>query len=340
MKEEYRGVWVFIEQEDAKLSKASLQLLGKGRELADALGVELTAILLGKDIAAQARELIYYGADRVLLGDAAVLEKYRTQPYTDVIVDQVWQHKPEILLFSATSLGRDLAPRIARQLSTGCTADCIGLSIDIERRLLVQTKPAFGDKLVATIVTPDHRPQMATVRPGVMDALPRDSTRMGEVVPILINIEEEDIITKVLKTVKQSREGIPLEEAEVIVSGGRGLGGAEGFRMLEELALLLGGAIGASGSAVDAGWISTDHKIGQTGKTVRPKLYFACGISGAIQHLVGMQDSKVICAINKDPRAPIFSILDYGIVGDVYQVVPLLIEELKYMKETRHASEV
>ena len=340
MKEEYRGVWVFIEQQHAELSQASLQLLGKGRELADALGVELTAILLGKDIAAQARELIYYGADRVLSGDATVLENYRTQPYTDVVVDQVWRYKPEILLFSATSLGRDLAPRIARQLSTGCTADCIGLSIDLEKRLLVQTKPAFGDKLVATIVTPDHRPQMATVRPGVMEALPRDSTRVGEIMPILITIQEKDIITKVVKIVEQPREGISIEEAEVIVSGGRGLGGAEGFKILEEVALLLGGAIGASGGAVDAGWISADHKIGQTGKTVKPKLYFACGISGATQHLVGMQQSKVICAINKDPKAPIFSISDYGIVGDAYQVILLLIEELKYLKETRHASEL
>jgi len=333
---ENRGVWIFAEQRDAELSKASLQLLGAGRELADILGVELTAILLGDNVADQAIELVYHGADRVLLGDAPVLKDYRTQPYTEVIVDQISKYRPEILLAAATSIGRDLVPRVARRLSTGCCADCTGLSIDTERRLLVQEKPAFGDNLVATMVTPDRRPQIATVRPGVMKSLSRDNTRKGEVVPVQVDIEEENVLTRILKTVEESRKGVPLEEADVIVSGGRGLGGSEGFKMLEELAKLLGGVTGATSIAVDAGWVPPDLKIGQTGKTVRPGLYFACGISGAIQHLVGMQESKVICAINKDPKAPIFNISDYGIVGDVYQVIPMLIKELECLNKAVH----
>ncbi len=330
--DEYRGVWVFSEQREGQLSKPSLQLLGKGRELADTLGVELTAILLGENIASQATELIYHGADKVLLGDSPVLKNYRTDPYTTVIVDQVLKYKPEVLVVAATSIGHDLAPRIARRLSTGCTADCTGLSIDTEMRLLVQTRPAFGGNILATIVTPEHRPQMATVRPGVMEALQRDSARKGEIIPIPVDIEEEDIITKVLKIAKEPRKGIPLDEAEIIVSGGRGLGRPEGFKMLEELAQLLGGAVGASRATVDAGWIAHNYQVGQTGKTVRPRLYFACGISGAIQHLAGMQESKVIIAINKDPKAEIFNVADYGIVGDVYKVVPMLTEEIQKLR--------
>jgi electron transfer flavoprotein alpha subunit len=326
---DYRGVMVFAEQREGQLIKVALELLGKGRELANTLGVKLTAVLLGKDIGNLAPDLIAAGADKVLCADAPVLEHYRTGPYAKVIADTVRREKPEILIIGATTIGRDLAPRIAKRLETGCTADCTALDIDEKERLLVQTRPAFGGNLMASIICPNHRPQMATVRPGVMKPSVKDTNRKGEIAKIPVAIKEEEVDTKVLKHVQEKKRKVNLEEAEVIVAGGRGLGAAEDFKLLEGLCEIMKAELGASRDVVDRGWIDHDHQVGQTGKTVRPNLYVACGISGAVQHIAGMRESKVIVAINSDPNAPIFKIADYGIVGDLHEVVPALLDELK-----------
>jgi electron transfer flavoprotein alpha subunit len=331
--DQYRGVWVFAEQRDGELRNVSLELLGKGRELADTLGVELTAILLGKNMDEKCQELISYGADSVIFGDDPRLKRYQTSVYTDIITDQIRKYEPEIIIMGATYLGRDLAPRIARRIGTGLTADCTDLEIDRKLRLLVQTRPAFGGNVIASIITPNHRPQMATIRPRVMQPLERDTSRKGKIIRVPVNIEDEDITVKILKIVKESRKRINLEEADIIVSGGRGIGTPEKFKVLEALAEVLGAEVGASRDVVDAGWIPSSHQVGQTGKTVRPKLYIACGISGAVQHIAGMKDSETIVAINTDPKAPIFEIADYGMVADLHQVVPLLTERLKQRKE-------
>ena len=326
--DEYRGVWVFAEQREGNLLNVAIELVGEGRKIADTLETELTAVLLGNKVDDLAEKLVKYGADKVLYADSELLEVYTTDGYTKVIYDMIDEIKPEIMLIGATNIGRDLGPRISARVHTGLTADCTRLDVDLENRRLMQTRPAFGGNLMATIICPDHRPQMSTVRPGVMEKAKYDENRTGEIIKFTPNLNSEDIKAKVVEVVKGGKAEVQLEEAKVIVSGGRGLGNTEGFKLIEDLAKKLGGVVGASRATVDAGWIEHGHQVGQTGKTVRPTLYVACGISGAIQHLAGMQDSKVIVAINKDADAPIFKIADYGIVGDVYEVLPELIEAL------------
>jgi electron transfer flavoprotein alpha subunit len=326
---DYKDVWVFTEQRDGKVRKVALELLGKGRELADDLGVKLVAVLLGYRVKDECQELIYHGADKVLLIDDPKLEHYQTNTYTDVLVQQVLKLKPEILIMGATFLGRDLAPRVARILGTGLTADCTGLEIDKTARLLLQTRPAFGGNVIATITTPSNRPQMATVRPRVMKELERDVSRKGEIITATAEIDPNTIILKIVDIVKENKKSVNLEEANIIVAGGRGVGSADNFKSIQDLAKTLGGEVGASRDVVDAGWITSVHQVGQTGKTVRPKLYFACGISGAVQHIAGMRDSETIVAINSDPQAPIFQCADYGIVGDLHQILPLLTKKLE-----------
>lgn len=327
--EDYRNVWVFAEQRAGMLTRVARQLVGKARELTDTLGAKAVAVLLGHNVDTLAQELIWCGADEVLVADHPLLERYRTDAYTKVFASLVQEKKPEIVLFGATHIGRDLAPRVAQRLHTGLTADCTGLDIDESERLLLQTRPAFGGNIMATIACPRHRPQMATVRPGVMRALPEDKTHTGEITRVEVDLAETDLMTKILEIVKEGKHTVDLEEAKVIVTGGRGLGGPDGFKLIEQLAALLGGAVGASRATVDAGWISHDHQVGQTGKTVHPELYIACGVSGAIQHQAGMKDAKYIIAINKDPSAPIFQIADFGVVGDLYKVIPALIKEIE-----------
>jgi electron transfer flavoprotein alpha subunit/NAD-dependent dihydropyrimidine dehydrogenase PreA subunit len=327
---QYRGLWVVAEHLHGALRRGTYELLGEGRRLAEDLGAELSAVLLGNEVEALARELIAHGADRVYLAQDPVLAHYRTGPYTDVLAGMINQHKPEVVLISATPQGRDLAPRVAARVSAGLTADCTGLDIDESERLLVQTRPAFGGNLMATIVCRQARPQMATVRPGVMKALDRDPARKGEVVNIPVHLDERGVPAKIVEVMQQESDGkVNLQDAQIIVSGGRGLGRPENFAIIRELAEALGAAVGASRAAVDAGWIPAYHQVGQTGRTVQPKLYIACGISGAVQHLAGMQSSDVIIAINKDPHAPIFNIATYGVVGDLFEIVPALTRKLK-----------
>ncbi|CAK7024810.1 electron transfer flavoprotein subunit alpha [Tissierella sp. P1] len=324
----YRGVWVFAEQRDGNLLNVAIELVGEGRKIADALEVPLTAVLLGNNIDGLAEKLVKYGADEVLYANHELLNVYTTDGYTKVIYDLIKERKPEIMLIGATNIGRDLGPRISARVHTGLTADCTKLDVDLENRRLMQTRPAFGGNLMATIICPDHRPQMSTVRPGVMEKAKYDENRKGNIVKFTPDLKDEDIRAKVKEVVKGGKAEVQLEESKIIVSGGRGLGNPEGFKLIEDLAKKLGGVVGASRATVDAGWIEHSHQVGQTGKTVRPSLYVACGISGAIQHLAGMQESKVIVAINKDADAPIFKVADYGIVGDVYEVLPELIEAL------------
>lgn len=306
----YKNVWIFAEQREGKIAPVVIELLGEGRKLAKEVDAELCAILLGKDVDGLAKELITFGADKVYVADDALLEKYTTDAYTKVIKDAIDEIKPEIMLFGATHIGRDLAPRIASRVGTGLTADCTKLEIDPEDKKIKQTRPAFGGNIMATIICPNHRPQMSTVRPGVMDKAEKDETRTGEVIALDYKITQDDIRTTVLETVKTKKDLVSLTDANVIVSGGLGLGGPEGFEMLKKLADKLGGVVGSSRAAVDAGWIDHSHQVGQTGTTVKPNLYIACGISGAIQHLAGMQSSDFIIAINKNPAAPILEIAD------------------------------
>ncbi|MEM3676858.1 MAG: electron transfer flavoprotein subunit alpha [Candidatus Bathyarchaeia archaeon] len=329
----YRGVMVFAEQREGRVAPVVYELIGKGRELAGKLGEPLYAVLLGSNIRGEAENLLRYGLDKVYVYDHSSLGRFRDDPYTQLIAELVEEVKPSIILIGATSIGRSLAPRLASRLKTGLTADCTGLDVD-EKGNLIQTRPAFGGNIMATIITPNHRPQMATVRYKVMaEAEPVENPK-GEIEERTVNPEGLIDRTEVISFQREEGE-VSITEADVIVSGGRGLGGPEGFKLLEELARLLGGAVGASRSAVDEGWISYSHQIGLSGRTVRPKLYIACGISGSVQHLAGMQTSEVIVAINKDPNAPIFKISTYGIVGDLYEVVPELIRRIK---ENRRAS--
>lgn len=324
----YKNVWVFAEQRDGVITPVVIELLGEGRKLADEVGVKLCAILLGKDVDYMAKELVDYGADIVYTADDVLLENFTTDAYTKVISDAINELKPEIVLYGATHIGRDLAPRIASRVNTGLTADCTKLEIDKEDKKLKQTRPAFGGNIMATIICPNNRPQMSTVRPGVMEKAEKNNSKSGKIVPLLFNLTKDDIRVEVVETVKIKKDLVSLTDANIIVSGGLGIGGPEGFEMLKELADKLDGVVGASRAAVDAGWIDHSHQIGQTGTTVKPNLYIACGISGAIQHLAGMQSSDFIIAINKNETAPIFDIADYGIVGDVREIVPLLIEKL------------
>ena len=325
---QYKDIWVFAEQRQGKITPVVIELLGEGRKLADTKGIKLNAILLGKDVDGLAEELIAYGAETVYVADDPLLENFTTDGYTKVIVDAVNEIKPEIVLIGATNIGRDLAPRIASRLNTGLTADCTKLEIDPEDGKIKQTRPAFGGNIMATIICPDARPQMSTVRPGVMDKAVRNDDNKGNIVPLKYDIKESDIRTKIIEIVKHAVEKVSLTDANIIVSGGLGLQNADGFKLIEELADKLGGVVGSSRAAVDAGWIDKSHQVGQTGTTVKPNLYIACGISGAIQHLAGMKESSIIVAINKDPDAPIFSVADYGIVGDLYKVIPEIISEI------------
>lgn len=324
----YKNVWVFAEQRDGAITPVVIELLGEGRKLADEIGVNLCAILLGKNVDSMAKELVAYGADTVYTADDELLEKFTTDAYTKVITDAINEFKPEIVLYGATHIGRDLAPRIASRVSTGLTADCTKLEIDPDDKKLKQTRPAFGGNIMATIICPNTRPQMSTVRPGVMEKAEKNDSRDGKIVPISFNLSKDDIRVEVIKTVKTKKDLVSLTDANIIVSGGLGMGSPEGFEMLKQLADKLGGVVGASRAAVDAGWIDHSHQVGQTGTTVKPNLYIACGISGAIQHLAGMQNSDFIIAINKNETAPILDIADYGIVGDVKEIVPLLTEKL------------
>lgn len=330
--QEYNGLWVFVEQGDRKPAQVSLELLGKGRNLADKLGVAVTAILIGQSVSEMAEELIFYGADRVIIADDPIAKDYRTEIYTDIIFEQVLKEKPEILLIGATCIGRDLAPRLSARLNTGCTSDCTELDIDKEMRLIVATKPFFGRDLMADIICPFHRPQMVTVRAGVMELKDKDRKREGGLIYIDVNLKKEDTKVKVLETIRSVSDNISLEEADKVVAAGMGVGNKEGFEMVKELAKLLGAQVGATSLPVDEGWISDDKKIGQTGKTIRPKLYIGCGVSGAIQHSAGMINSELIIAINTNPKADIFNFADYGIIGDVNQIVPALIKELRTVK--------
>ena len=331
-KADFNGVWVFAEQREGQLQKVSLELLGEGRKIADKLGSKLTALLIGNKVQNLVEDLSRHGADEVLVVDAPELEHYTTDGYTKAICELANAKKPNIIFIGATFIGRDLGPRVAARLETGLTADCTSLDVDVESGDLLATRPAFGGNLMATIVCPDHRPQMATVRPGVFEKLP-----LGENDATVENVEikfnSNDIRTKIVEIIKEHKDIFDISEANVLVAGGRGIGSEENFKMLKELAEVMNGSIAASRAAVEKGWVDKDYQVGQTGKTVRPNIYVACGISGAIQHAAGMQDSDMIIAINKDANAPIMKIADYAIVGDVNKVVPEFIAQLKAMKE-------
>ncbi len=330
--EGHEGIMVFGEVRNKKLSNVALELISKARELANQIKTSVITVILGEKIEDLAGDAVAYGSDKVILADDPVLKEYRCDSYAKVMTDVINKEKPEIVLLGATSIGRALAARIAVRINTGLTADCTGLDFDMERRILLQTRPAFGGNLMATIECPYRRPQMSTVRPKVMKIGKKDEKRKGEIIKYKAGINEADIRTKILKIVNQSQGEINLEEAEIIVSGGRGIHKPENFSLIKELAETLGAAVGASRATVDAGWIEAHHQVGQTGKTVAPKLYIACGISGAIQHLAGMQTSDIIIAINKDSDAPIFNVATYGIVGDLFEVIPALIKEIKKVK--------
>jgi electron transfer flavoprotein alpha subunit len=347
----YKNVWVYAEQRSGKLMNVTLELIGEGRRLSRDIGgdAKIYAVLVGDGIGELAQDCFEYGADGVILLESPFLKQYTTDGYTKVFYDAVNEYKPEVVIFGATHIGRDLAPRIAARLNTGLTADCTRLDIKISSyieyamnnttleiadldpndpgRGLKQTRPAFGGNLMATIVCPRTRPQMATVRPGVMTKRERQPGAKGEIIHAKADLAESDIRTKVLEVVKLAREIVSLTDADIICSGGRGLGDPSGFKLIKQFADKVGGVVGSSRAAVDAGWIDHSHQVGQTGTTVKPKIYFACGISGAIQHLAGMQNSDIIVAINKDSDAPIFEVADFGIPGDLYKVIPQIIEE-------------
>jgi electron transfer flavoprotein alpha subunit/NAD-dependent dihydropyrimidine dehydrogenase PreA subunit len=334
----FKGIYVFIEQDNQTVSKVSLELLGKARGLANEyskLGKNqlVTAILIGYELDGLADQLIDYGADHVIIVEDEPFRMYRTDIYTKAIVQIAREKKPEILLFGATPQGRDVAPRVANRLRTGLTADCTALEICAEEGILLQTRPAFGGNIMATIVCPHNRPQMATVRPGVMKQYPKEPQRTGTKEVMTIDLDEKDFIIRVLDIIALTKKNVKLEDARIIVAGGHGVNNPQGFKILEALAAELGAEVGASRAAVDAGWIGQDHQIGQTGKTVRPDLYIACGISGAIQHLAGMSQSKHIIAINTDRKAPIVSASDVTFIGDLFQVVPRLREKIRDYKE-------
>ncbi|MCK9594190.1 MAG: electron transfer flavoprotein subunit alpha [Candidatus Omnitrophica bacterium] len=325
----YKGVWVFAEQKKGKVQSVSFELVGKARELAQKLNTSVSAVLLGSNVEMGAQELIAGGADNVYLVDSPELANFLDEPYTNVLVKLIQKYKPEIVLSGATIIGRSLMSRIAIKIDAGLTADCTGLDIDPDRKLLLQTRPAFGGNIMATIISPNHRPQMSTVRHKVFVQPALEKQRKGKVIKESFPISEFSSRTSLIDVIEEVENLVNLSEADIIVSGGRALGGPDNFQMLRDLAQVLGAAVGSSRAAVDAGWIPYSHQVGQTGRTVAPKLYFACGISGQIQHLVGMQSSKVIIAINKDPDAPIFKVATYGIVGDIFEIVPALTKKFK-----------
>jgi electron transfer flavoprotein alpha subunit len=326
----YKGIWVFAELREGIIASVTLELLGAGKRLSADTENSLCAVLIGAE-ESRAEELIKWGADRVYLCKGPSLENFNDEVYSEILANLIEEHKPAIVLAGATAIGRSFIPRVAARLRTGLTADCTSLEIDKETKNLVQIRPAFGGNIMASIICADYRPQMATVRPRVMKRGEYDEDRTGEI--ISVDPGSPDSRTKVLKSIKETSElSVNLHEADVIVAGGRGVGDAKGFEMLKELAAVLGGSVGASRAVVDEGWIPYSHQVGQTGKTVSPKVYIACGISGAVQHLVGMQSSDIIIAINKNPEAPIFNVASYGIVGDLKEIIPLLIKRIKEEK--------
>ena len=329
MTDQYKDVFVFVQQVDGDIVNVSYELIGKGKELAAARNAQAVAVLLGSNVKGLCANLARYGADRIILVDDPALATYMTEPYTRALAAVVNHYKPEIMLYGATAIGRDLAPRVSARVHTGLTADCTGLAIQEETNNLLMTRPAFGGNIMATIVCKEFRPQMATVRPGVMQ---RITPIEGATCPIdaftVENLSQGKNV-EILEVIKKISEKMDIQDAKVLVAGGRGMGAPENFVILEALAEALGGSVASSRASVDAGWVEKDLQVGQTGKTVRPNLYIACGISGAIQHLAGMEESDVIIAINKDATAPIFDVADFGIVGDVHKVVPLLTERIK-----------
>jgi electron transfer flavoprotein alpha subunit len=326
--ESYKGVWVVAEHQNGELHSVSFELLGAGRRLADKLKVELAAVLIGYQLQEGAKKLIGHGADRVYLAEHPELVHFNDESYAKVLTELIKEKKPEILLAGATAMGRSFIPRVAVAVETGLTADCTGLDIG-DDGLLYQTRPAFGGNVMATILCPRRRPQMATVRPRVMKKVDFDKERQGVVEPFAPSPDALNSRVKVLETVTQDQDTVRITEADVIITGGRGLQKAVNFKIIEEVALLLNGAVGATRSVVDEGWLPHSHQVGQTGKTVSPKLYMACGVSGAIQHVVGMQGSEIIVAVNKDPSAPIFDVVNYGVVADLFEFVPALVKKIK-----------
>lgn len=338
--EQYKGVYIFAQQVDNAISPIAFELLGKAKELAKDLETEVTAVLLGYNVKGLADSLAEYGADNVVVVDSPVLETYRTEPYTQALTAVINEYKPEIMLVGATAIGRDLGPRVSARVGTGLTADCTVLEIgdfplnplpnrEQKHNQLLMTRPAFGGNTIATIACPDNRPQMATVRPGVMQKIDKIDGAKANVIEFNPALEENNCYVEILDVVKEIKNTVDIQEAKILVSGGRGVGSKENFKLLEDLADVLGGTVSCSRAAVDNGWLDKDLQVGQTGKTVRPNVYFAIGISGAIQHTSGMEESDIIIAINKDASAPIFDVADYGIVGDLNKIVPMLTEALK-----------
>jgi len=326
---DYKGIWVFIEQKKGKVQTVAYELLGKAQELSKKLNSQVSAVFIGNDLEDQLDELVWHGADNIYLVEAPELANFQDEPYTSILVRLIQKYKPEILLCGATSIGRSLISRVAVNIKAGLTADCTGLDIDDKQKILLQTRPAFGGNIMATIISPNYRPQMATVRHKVMQPMVPDKRRKGKIIKEKFDVSLYSSRTKLLDIVEEVESLVNLAEADIIVSGGRGMGGPENFKLLEELAHVLGAAVGASRAAVDSGWIPYSHQVGQTGRTVAPKIYFACGISGQIQHLVGMQSAKIIVAVNKDPDAPIFKVATYAIVGDLFQILPALSKQFK-----------
>ena len=338
--EEYKGVFVFAQQVDNTINSIAFELIGKGKDLADDLGTEVTAVLVGSGVKSLADELAEYGADRVIVVDDPELKEYRTEPYAHALACVINEFKPEIFLVGATAIGRDLGPRVSARIHTGLTADCTQLDIgdfplnpvpgkEQKHNQLLMTRPAFGGNTIATIACPDFRPQMATVRPGVMQKREKKAGVKANVEEFKPGFTPNQNYVEILEVVKAVSETVDIMDAKILVSGGRGMGSSENFKMLEKLAEVLGGTVSCSRAVVDAGWKPKDLQVGQTGKTVRPNVYFAVGISGAIQHLAGMEESDIIIAINKDDTAPIFDVADYGLVGDLNKIVPALTEKLR-----------
>ncbi len=333
--QEYKGVFIFVQQVDGKVSSVSYELIGKGKELAKDLDTQVTAVLLGSNVENLCDNLAKYGADQVILVDDPALEVYMTEPYVEAMYRIIEAKKPAVVLYGATAIGRDMAPRVSARVHTGLTADCTKLEIDPETKNLMMTRPAFGGNIMATILCPDHRPQMATVRPGVMQKAEIKEGAKANVEKFEVADLASHKNVEILEIVKKTAGKMDIQDAKVLVSGGRGMGSPENFKLLEELADVFGGTVSSSRAAVDAGWVEKDRQVGQTGKTVRPNLYIACGISGAIQHLAGMENSDIIIAINKDPYAPIFEVADYGVVGDVLKILPVFTEMVKKEMENR-----
>lgn len=325
---DWKGIWVFAEQRGGRLAHVSLELLGKAQELAEQQSQEISAVLLGSKGSGLAHTLIQYGADNVYIADHKGLDHYRTVAYAKVLEELIGAYRPRILLFGATHIGRDLAPRVSRRVGAGLTADCTGLHIDSEEGILIQTRPAFGGNVMATIANRTSRPQMATVRPGVMEVRPKPHNR-GGVIRHRVSLSEKEIGSKIIEIVKEEKRRGDLSQAKIIVSGGRGVGSGEGFKVLEELAAVMGGEVTGTRVAVEEGWIPPDRQVGQTGQSVHPEVYIACGVSGAIQHRAGMMNSRYIVAINRDKRAPIFQWADWGIIGDLHEVVPEMVKRIK-----------